>query len=779
MSVPASVRPEGTPAGTVTLQQAFAQAFGHEAAGRLDAAREIYRHILSAIPEHPGALARMALHHQRTGERGAARATLARAFASARAQGLPLEELWLTQAEIESAAGDAPAARAACREALAVRPDFVPAHRLLAQWALNSGDAVVAEVHLRALLAASPTDVEGRTNLALALLAQRRPEDAEACIAETLKGAPDAAIVWNIAAVVAYRRGLHAVAEARIIEALRRHPSQPAYLHLLGVIRKAAGSHAAARAALLAADAAAPDDREIPVTLGGVCLDLGLVDEARSRLEEAVRRGAHSAVAWDNLGLARRRGGDLEGAVAAFAQAVAADPKFVPALANLIQARKYLCDWDGLDVLEQRVAALVDDPAGDPRLSPFVALGLPLSPEARLKAARRWSRAVLPVPIAPRSPHARGERLRVGYLSSDFREHPTGRLMVGLFEQHDRRRVEVHGYGYGPREKAPLRQRIERAVDRWHDVGDLSDADIARQIGADRIDVLVDCKGHTQGGRLGILAHRPAPVQLHYMGFPGTLGYDAIDGVIVDAEVVPAAHESHFHERVWRLPRCYFVTDGSRVVPAAPARTQLGLPEQGLVLASLNQSYKLARPVFDRWMRALRSAPAAVLWLFADDPRTQANLRAEAARSGVAGERLVFARTAPQDEHLARIRCADLALDTLPIGSHTTGTDALWGGVPLLTCRGETLAGRVGASLLLAVGMPGFITDSLEAYGERLMELVADPAMLAGRREHLDRGRASLPLWDTAGFARDFESVLEDAYAGTLAQRGAAPCREG
>lgn len=521
MPTPASSGPEGLPSGTISVRQAFAQAFAHEAAGRFDAAHAIYRHILDSIPEHPGALARMAFHHQRAGEPDAARATLARAFASARAQGLPLEELWLTQAEIEAAAGDAPAARAACGEALAVRPDFAPAHRLLGRWALQAGEAVTAEAHLRAALAVTPADVEGRTNLAFALLAQRRLDEAEASIAETLQLHPDAAVAWQVASVVAYRRGVHAVAEARIVEALKQQPRQPAFLHLLGTIRKAAGSYAAARAALLAADAAAPDDLEIPVTLGGVCLDLGLVDEARARLEEAVRRGARGAVVWDNLGLARRRSDDLAGAVAAFTRATAADPKFVPALANLIQARKYLCDWDGLDVLEQQMATLVDDPASDPRLSPSVALGLPLSPEARLNAARRWSRAMLPGPVAPRLPHARGERLRVGYLSSDFREHPTGRLMVGLFEQHDRHRVEIHGYGYGAREETPLRRRIEKAFDRWHDVGDLSDVAIARQISADGIDVLIDRKGHTQGGRLGILAHRPAPVQLHYMSFPG------------------------------------------------------------------------------------------------------------------------------------------------------------------------------------------------------------------------------------------------------------------
>jgi predicted O-linked N-acetylglucosamine transferase (SPINDLY family) len=259
------------------------------------------------------------------------------------------------------------------------------------------------------------------------------------------------------------------------------------------------------------------------------------------------------------------------------------------------------------------------------------------------------------------------------------------------------------------------------------------------------------------------------------MSFPGTLGYDAIDGVIADAEVAPPAHDSHFHERVWRLPRCYFVTDDRRSLPAAPQRTQVGLPERGLVLASLNQSYKLTRPVFAVWLEALQATRGAVLWLLAEDARTRANLRAEAARAGVAAERLIFAGQVSQEEHIARVRCADLALDTMPVGSHTTGADALWGGVPLLTCRGDTLASRVGASLLVAADLPELITESLEGYRDRLLELVAAPARLAGWREHLEQRRDSLPLWDTSGFARDFETLLEEAYAGTLAARGISP----
>jgi predicted O-linked N-acetylglucosamine transferase (SPINDLY family) len=759
----------------ITVQQAFAQAFAHEAAGRFDAAQAIYRQILVAIPEHPGALSRIAFHQRRAADLGAARATLARAFVSARAQALPLEELWLAQAELEAAEGNPGAARAACGEALSARPDFAAARLLLGRWELEAGNAAEAELHLRAVTATIPTDTGALTHLALALAAQRRFDEAEASIAQALALAPDAPEIWYGASVVAFKGGANGLAEARIREALQRAPGRAPSLHLLGMIQKAAGSFAAARATLLAATIAAPEDAGTWVTLGGVCLDLGLAVEARKHLEHAVHRGAQGAAVWDNLGLAHRRSGDLSGAVAAFARAVAADPKFVPSLSNLVQARKYLCDWDGLDALEQQLVALADDPASDPRLSPAVALSLPLSPAARLAAARRWSRAMLPTPVAPRPPHARGDRLRVGYLSSDFRDHPTGRLMVGLFERHDRRRVEVFGYSYGPREQTPLRSRIEKAVDRWREVSDRSDAEIARMISADGIDVLVDRKGHTHGGRLGILAHRPAPVQLHYMSFPGTLGFDAIDGVIADAEVAPPAHDAHFHERVWRLPRCYFVNDDQRGLPAAPLRARVGLPEQGLVLASLNQSYKLTRPVFALWLGALRAAPSAVLWLFADDPRTQARLRTEAVRAGVAAERLIFAATVPQDEHIARIRCADLALDTLPYGSHTTGTDALWGGVPLLSCRGGTFAGRVGASLLVAAGLPELVTESLDAYRERLLELVAAPAQLAAWREHLEQGRKSLPLWDTVGFARDLEALLEDAYIGTIAARQHSP----
>jgi protein O-GlcNAc transferase len=305
---------------------------------------------------------------------------------------------------------------------------------------------------------------------------------------------------------------------------------------------------------------------------------------------------------------------------------------------------------------------------------------------------------------------------------------------------------------------------VRSAFDRWRDVRNLSDAEIARAIRADGIDLLVDRHGYTLGGRLGILASRPAPVQVHYMSFPGTLGFDAIDDVIADAEVIPQGEERFFHERVRRLPRCYYVNDDRRGVPAVTSRERHGLPEDALVLACLNQPHKLRRPLFATWLAALRTRNDAVLWLLAGSERMQSNLRGEAYRAGVAPERLIFASPVRQDAHIARLACADLALDTLPYGSHTTGCDALWMGVPMLTCRGTTFAGRVGASLLKAVALPELITDSVDEYRERLLDLVAAPVRLARYRAHLLSTREGSALFDTAGFTRDFESLLTEIY---------------
>lgn len=641
----------------LTAQDAFALAARHESAGRSAEARRIYDEILAALPEHPGALLKIAEQELASGAPERARKLLQRALASAQRQALPAQEIWLAVARADFAAGDSAAAATA-----------------------------IGEVH---------------------------------------------------------------AAAKRL---------------------KSSGAASAACAVLQDCATLAPDDADLRVTLGAVLLDANRPSDAQRELQRAVALGAQGGELWDNLGIAHRLQGDEEQALRAFERAVTANPSLTPALANLVNTRYALCEWDGLDADERRLIDTLDDPAGDPRWPPWIALSMPTSSAQQLAVARRWASAMLPKPAPRRAVPPRSEKLRVGYLSGNFRDHPTGRLMAGLFEEHDRGRFEITGYSYGRDDGSPAATRVRTAFDRWRDVRELADAEVARMIREDGIDLLIDRHGYTLGARLGILASRPAPVQVHYMSFPGTLGFDAIDEVIADAEVIPPGEERFFHERVRRLPRCYYVNDSRRELPAPAPRSTQGLPEDALVLACLNQSHKLRRPLFATWLAALRARDDAVLWLLSGNARMQRNLRIEAERAGIAPERLIFAPPVAQGAHIARLACADLALDTLPYGSHTTGCDALWVGVPMLTCRGETFAGRVGASLLKAAGLPELIADSPEEYGARLQTLVAKPARLAEYRDYLERTRGRNPLFDTAGFTRDWERLLLEIYDDALAR---------
>jgi predicted O-linked N-acetylglucosamine transferase (SPINDLY family) len=572
--------------------------------------------------------------------------------------------------------------------------------------------------------------------------------------------------IWLALAAGALAAGDRDAARAAIEEA-----------HAIGKRLKASGSLGEARSVLEGCVKLSPDEAALRLTLGAILLDAGRAADAERELRRAIALGANSGEAWDNLGLAYRIEGRDEEALDAFERAAAASPALTPALANLVFARYTLCEWNGVEADERRLVATLDAATGDPRWPPSIALAMPTTPAQQLEVARRWARATLP-PAAPRrAVPPRASRLRIGYLSGNFRDHPTGRLMVGLFERHDRGRFEITGYSYGPGDGGAVGERIRAAFERWRDVRDLSDAAVAELIRDDGIDLLVERHGYTLGGRVGILASRPAPVQVHYMSFAGTLGFDAVDAVIADAEVVPPGDEAFFHERVWRLPRCYYVTDDRRGLPPPAARSAHGLPGAGLVLACLNQSYKLRRPQFAAWLEALRARGDAVLWLLGGHPRSQANLRSEARRAGVDPARLIFAPALPQDAHLARLACADLALDTLPYGAHTTGCDALWMGVPTLTCRGATFAGRVGASLLKAAGLRELVAESMDDYRARLLQLVAATSRLAEYRDYLVRTRASNPLFDTAGFTRDWEALLERIYDDAAARSRDAPAR--
>lgn len=465
------------------------------------------------------------------------------------------------------------------------------------------------------------------------------------------------------------------------------------------------------------------------------------------------------AEAFYNLGNAWRELGKPEGAIAAYAQALRLRPDDADAFSQLAYQRWRACDWSAFSADQQKLRDLVRHGA---RVPPFFLLATDADRAEQLACAQRWvepfARAVPPAPA--RSFREReGERIRLAYLSADFHQHATAHLAAELFERHDRARFEVFAYSYGPDDGSAMRRRLERAFDRFIDIRPLSHPQAARRIHADAIDILIDLKGHTLNARTAMLAARPAPVQVNYLGYPGTMGADFIDYIIIDRIVAPPADQTCFAEKLVTLPGCYQPSDTRREAATPPTRRDCGLPPDAFVFCCFNNTYKITPTFFDIWMRLLNRVPGSVLWLLESNELARRNLRREAEQRGVDPDRLVFAPIRPIGEHLARHRHADLFLDTLPCNAHTTANDALWSGLPVLTCPGATFAGRVAASAVAAAGLPELIAPSREAYEQTALDLARTPARLGELREKLERNRATAPLFDVAAYARRIEAA--------------------
>jgi protein O-GlcNAc transferase len=422
----------------------------------------------------------------------------------------------------------------------------------------------------------------------------------------------------------------------------------------------------------------------------------------------------------------------------------------------------------------------VDGIRGDVRhgglpASPFAFLTVSDSPAEQLQCASRYATG-----LRGEAPLWRGEayghdRIRVAYLSSDFSSHATLFLAIGLFEAHDCQCFEIFAFSYGrPVATDVMRQRLIAGVEHFEDVDGLSARAVALRLRELEIDILVDLKGFTAQSRIDILAHRPAPLQVHYLGYPGTLGAEFVDYLIADRHVIAAEHRHCYAERIVYLPQCYQATDDRRAIPTRRAqRTDLDLPLSGVLLCAFHQTYKITPPIFDVWMRVLTRVPDAWLWLLSSDPSTVARLASAASDRGVDPSRLLLAPRLPQGEHLARLSAADLFLDTWPVGAHTTASDALWAGVPVLALQGESFVARVAASVLITAGLEELVTRSLGAYEQLLYHLCTEPERLRELRRRVESSARTSPLFDTRGFTR----ALEAAYAAmrTRCESGLAP----
>ncbi|HYU11517.1 MAG TPA: tetratricopeptide repeat protein [Stellaceae bacterium] len=587
----------------------------------------------------------------------------------------------------------------------------------------------MAVTHCRKAVALDPRSVTARLNLARALHAAGDLPEAIAQYRRVLQARPDSAEGHYNLAVALYGQGNvdEAISHYRRAVALR-----PGH----------AGTH---------------------TNLGIALAARGRWDMAIAQYRQALAAKPDSPETLNALGDALTMTGELTQAIAAVQRALALAPDLVRAQANLAYIKAQACDWAGFDSAAGRVLAAVRQDARE--VPPFVVLTLPASPAERLLTAQGWSRNF--ASAVTRFSHTRpaAQRvIRLGYISQDLRSDVVGRLLPELIERHDRSRFVVNAYCYGPDDGSDARRRLVAAFDNFVDLSDVDDAAAARRIHTDGIDILIDLTGYTsQNPRARILASRPAPIQVGFLGYPGTMGADFIDYIVVDRFLAPADHQPFYSEKLVRLPHCYQPSDDSRptAVPAA-SRVACSIPAEGLVLCCFNQSYKLTAAVFDIWMRLLRAVPGSTLWLFEANAAVPDNLRREATARGVAAERLVFARRAPIPEYLARLAAADLFLDTCPYNAGATANDALWAGLPVLTCSGDSYVGRMAGSMLHAIGLPELVTNSLPEYEARALELAREPARLAELRRRLAYNRSRMPLFDMTRYASDIEA----AYTG-------------
>lgn len=366
------------------------------------------------------------------------------------------------------------------------------------------------------------------------------------------------------------------------------------------------------------------------------------------------------------------------------------------------------------------------------------------------------------------------DKIRIAYLSADYYQHATAYLMAELFKRHDRSRFELFAISFGSENTSPMGQRLVKAFDRFIDVNQMSDLEVARQLRSMEIDIAVDLKGYTKNNRKQILAYRPAPIQVNYLGYPSTMGADFIDYILVDPFIVPPDQQPHFTEKLVHLPECYQVNDSKRIIAnRTPLRQECGLPEQGFVFCCFNNSYKITPTFFDIWMRLLKAVPGSVLWLLSKNKLMEENLRREAQARGVNPERLVFSPQQKLPEHLARHRLADLFLDTLPCNAHTTASDALWAGLPVLTCAGKSFAARVAGSLLHAINLPELVTYNLEDYEGLALKLATQPDLLCQIKDKLKQNRLTTPLFDCDRFRQDIEAAYIEMWS--ILQGGEEP----
>ncbi len=617
------------------------------------------------------------------------------------------------------------------RRAAKLRPDVPDSHYNLAVALSMIGQHIEAIPHYKHALKLNPRHVGARNNYATTLLQGGEAKEAIQQYNELIAVEPHSAGAYN-------NRGMALQALKRNREALDDFDK---------------------------AIALQPRFAEAYVNRGNVLVELRRSDHAMANYQKAIALQPTFAAAYNNIGNIHFHTGFYQQAIAFYDKGLCLDPGDSEARSIRLLAKMHLCDWSNF---ENEQADFISRVKSGSLTSPFIALSVSSSPEDHLLCASKFGEVRFPPSPEPiwRGQIYSHDRIRIAYVSGDFREHPTAYLMAGLFKHHNRSRFKVTAISFAPDQDTELVRGLRAAFEHFIDVRTESDQAIAEFIQRHEIDIAVDLAGYTEGARPNIFAQRVAPIQVNYLGFSGTMGTKYFDYIIADPTVIPIQDFGFYSEKVVWLPDAYLPTDDTRTISAStPSRGDLGLPENGFVFCCFNQSYKINPTIFEVWMRLLREVEGSVLWLREYSEIAARNLRSEAQRRGVAPERVIFAGRLPlAADHLARQRRADLFLDTRPYNAHTTATEALWAGLPVLTCRGSSFAGRVGASINSAVGMPELVTDTLSEYEAMALKIANEPDILSQIKEQLACNRQTHPLFDTTHFTHHLEAAYEQMW---------------
>jgi protein O-GlcNAc transferase len=684
--------------------------------------------------------------------------------------------------------------------ALTLKPDFVPAlfNRGAALEQLERPEEALGSYDRT--LALQPGHIEAMGNRGGTLRALKRPAEALAAFERLLEAQPNNAMAH-------YNRGVTLMDLSRVGEALSAfdralgidsglavaHGNRATALNALGRGEEALAAYDRApqdfttlseKGALLHdlhrfAEALAIYDAALAIkpdaiimrNRGGVLQNMGRMEEARAAYDAALTLNPGLVEALSNRAqLVWQHFKDHDAAITDLENLVKIDPYRDFAVSHLLHLRMLGADWHDYDTLLKQTEDGVR--AGKLAARPFVFQAMSSSPADLQTCSQTYTAHRHPPKPAIWRRHTH-DRIRLGYVCGEFREQATAFLTAGLFERHDRSRFEVFAFDNGYSDQSAMRARLEAGFEHFVPIAGLNDQSAAEEISRHDMDILVSLNGYFGQARMGVFARRPAPIQVNYLGFPATLGASYIDYIVADRIVIPEEQKRFYDEKVVWLPDTYQVNDDRRAIGPATTRAAHNLPEDAFVFCNFNHSYKLTPQMFNSWIRVMDAVPGSVLWLWDSNPHFADNLSREAEKRGVAASRLIFAPTAAHILHLARLGLADLALDSLPYNCHTTGSDALWAGVPLITCRGSTFPGRVAASLLMAAGLPELIVENLGDFEARAIQLSNDRNELARLRARLKDNRATLPLFNTERYRRNLEVAYGEMWE--RFQSGEAP----